>query len=488
MKKGALYTIGSIVILLICLVAFVLPSTLMNGKNPDKLPSFGKYNGKEIRYEQGTPFANYVSQYGQMFQSRGTQIDSSTYYYIFSYAFNATVQEMAYTDAVKRSGYVVPTTAVNRKMIPYFSDENGNYSSKLYKQAPAAEVANLKGIIEGNLYSSRFYDDNFGSANEMLGSTALFGIKESDSELDFLSAYNDTKRGFDMAVFPLSDYPEEETVKFGESHKDKFIKYDMSVITCENKADADKVIKRLNNSEITFTDAVSEYSGKTYSNTEGKLTVPYQYQISNILENKDDISKLMDLKKGQMSEVVKTLSGYSIFLANEDSVLPNFADENDRNIVQGYLTSYEVSVIEDYFTAKATDFTSAVIAGDFDSACSKFGVEKVTVAPFPLNYGSVSISQSVDTSTNGLSGADKNDNFLKTAFSLKLNEVSKPIVINKNVVVLQYTKAEKATEDDDLGVVDQLTGFDENSSTAAIMDSDKFENNFAQVYFNYLMK
>ena len=132
MKKNTAYTIGSLIILLICAFCFVaLPAFTGKEQNQGNLPAFGKYNGREIRYEQGSDFYNFVSQYGQMFQSRGQQIDSSTYYYIFNYAFNSTVSKYAYTDAVKKSGYEVPKAAVNREMLPYFYDENGKYSSKL---------------------------------------------------------------------------------------------------------------------------------------------------------------------------------------------------------------------------------------------------------------------------------------------------------------------------------------------------------------------
>lgn len=485
MKKGVVYTASSVIILLICVVAFVLPSTLMNGKSGDQLPAFGKFNGKEIKYEQGSTLSDYVSRYGQMFQAQGTQLNSNSYYYIFSYAFNATVQELAFADAVNRSGYKVPKSAINRNLVNYFVDENGNFSSKIYKQAPASEVATLQSTIEKSLVSSRFYEDNFGSQSEILGTQALYGLKESDAELDFIQAYNDTKRGFDMAVFEMSSYPDEEKAKYGKAHSALFTTYDMQVITCENKSAAEKALNRINNDEITFADAVSEYSSKAYSNTEGKVTIPYQYQIERILEDKADVAKLETLKKGEKSPVVKTLNGYSFFMANEDPKPADFNTAESLSIVHGYLTAYEVSIIEDYFTAKAKDFASAA-KSSFDSACSTFGIEKVTIAPFPLNYGSATISQSVDTSTKGLTNADSNENFLKTAFSLKKDEISAPLLLNNNVIVLKYTVDEKNTEEDD-AVISQLTSYDENSSTKAIMNSPKFENNFAEVYFNYLM-
>ncbi|MBR1639987.1 MAG: peptidyl-prolyl cis-trans isomerase [Treponema sp.] len=488
MKKNTAYTIGSLVVLLICAFCFVvLPAFTGSGQQQGDIPVFGKYNGREIRYEQGSDFYNFVSQYGQMFQSRGQQIDSSTYYYIFNYAFNSTVSKYAYTDAVKKSGYEVPKTAVNRDMLPYFYDENGNYSSKLYRQTPESTVAEIRRGVEDSLITSRYYDDNFGSDSEMVGSTGLYGIKESSAEQDFLKSYNTDKRGFNMVAFALSEYPEEEKMNFAKENAAKFTKYDLSLITVADKSTADTVSKRLANNEITFTDAVTEYSSKNFSNTEGKITSSYQYQVENILVNKDDIAVLSDLAVDAISPAIETISGYTIFKADGLPVKANLEDETIKQAISSYITNYEKTRVEDYFKAKATDFTNEALKSDFDSACASFNVEKQEIAPFPLNFGSVNISTSVDTSVKGLSNADTNENFLKTAFSLNINEYSSPIVMNDNVVVLQFTNEEKVADGE--GPYDEasIESYDASAAQDFVLSSDKLENNFSKVYFSNFM-
>lgn len=488
MKKNTAYTIGSLIVLLICAFCFVvLPAFTGTSQKQDTLPSFGKYNGKEIKYEQGTDFYDFVSQYGQMFQNYGQQIDSSTYYYIFSYAFNSTVTKMAYTDAVKASGYKVPETAITRGLIPYFSDENGKYSSKLYKQTDAATIASLHSSVEDSLYTSRYNDDLFGSSTDSVGAYNLYGMKEADAELDFLANFGANKRGFNMAVFSMNDYPDEEKVKYGKANAAKFDKYDLSVVTVSDKSLASTIVKRINNNEITFEDAVSEYSDKLYSNTEGKLTTSYQYQIENLLQDKADIAKLAALSTGDLSDVIATNSTYSIFKKNAETAAPDFEAEDMKNTLSSYLKNYEISIIEDYFTAKAKDFTNEAMKSDFKAACEKLSVENVEIAPFPLNYGSVSITQSVDTSLSGLSYADTNENFLNTAFSLKMNEISAPLVMNNSVIVLQYTTNGDTETQEEEATISDISNFDGDSVNTAIMNSDKLENNFANVYFNNLM-
>ena len=488
MKKGVMYTAGSIIILIICLIAFVLPSTLGKAVNQKPL-EFGSYDGRKITYEQGSDFADFVSQYAEMYRSQGVQIDSSTQYYLFQYAFNSTVMKYAYEDAVKKSGWKVPKEAVNRKLRPYFYDENGKFSSKLYKQADPASVEKLRQNIENNLYTSRFNDDVFGSSSDFLGIDNLYGVKISDAEIKFFQNYGTDKRGFNMVAYKKADYPEAEKMKYAANNKAKFINYDMLVITVEDKSTADKVAKRIEKEEITFEDAVAEYSENNYSNTEGKLTSTYQYQLENILNDKADLAKITDLSVGSVSPVIQTTSGYSIFKANAAPVQPDFETEDMKSRLSSYLTSYESGLIEDYYIAQANMFKSEAEASSFDDACTKLGMEKTEIAPFPLNYGSTSVTGSVDTSVTGLRGADSNENFLKSAFTLKLNEYSEPLVMSDYVIVIQYTTSETAeiSDDDKPTVINAIVNYDNSSAQNALMDSPKLDNKFIATYYSNLL-
>ena len=502
MKKNTAYTIGSLIVLLICAFCFVvLPAFTGSEGQQNKLPPFGKYNKREIAYEQDSDFYNYVSQYGQMFQAYGQQLNEQTYYTVFKYAFDATVRKYAYEDAVNKSGYVVPQAAVNRNMVPFFSDENGNYSSKLYKQTDAKTVENLRKSIQSALVASRYSDDLFGSEEDIVGSEALYGLKESDAELDFLKSYNANKRGFQMALFNTSDYPEEEKLKFAKENQAKFNKYDISIVTVEDKAKAQTVLKRINNNEITFEDAISEYSLNYFTNSEGKVTSAYQYQIENLLVNKDDLAILTDLAVDSVTDVIETSNSFSIFKKNGETKTPDFEIDEYKDLVSTYLRNYEKTRIEDYFTAKANDFIAQAAKSDFDSACTSMNIKNVEIPAFPLNYGSVDIADSLNTSIEGLSSADTNEKFLETAFNLKMNEMSEPMVLNGYVAVIKYIsdgkEAEAAdtndeetdnTEDDEIAdVLSNISDLDQSSANSYILSSDKLENNFAQVYFSNMM-
>ena len=486
--KRSFYTIGSLIILLISAIVFVLVPAMLGRGNNNKIPPFGKYDGTEIRYEQGSDFANYVSNYANLLKNRGQDINEKAYDYIFSIAFYETVQKIAFSKAVSKSGYVVPQSAINRKMLPNFFDSNGKYSPKLYKETPASTIEAMQKDFRNTLTESRYTDDLFG-LQHAVGKDSLYGLKTSSAETVFLQNIGKTKRSFNMVSFSMNDYPDSEKVAYGKANSQKFVKYTLSVITCDDKAKAESVAKRLANNEIKFADAVGEYSKKTYSDQNGKLTSPYYYQLEKIIKNPDDFKALTELTKDKVSKVMETSQGFSVFHADGDAVQPDFTNDATVNDVYNYLKTYEAGHIEDYYTNIAKNFAASASSISFDDACSQYNLTKTEIPAFPLNYYSVSLAGSVDTKIAGLLGADKNENFLKTAFSLKQNEISSPVVNGTDVIVLQFINeiAEDNAADD--GVLkSEINNYDHSSASYVLMHSPKLKNDYDSVYHKYFKK
>ena len=488
MKKGVLYTFGASIILIICFIAFVLPSSLSKTAQQQEGLVFGKYNGKKISYEYGSDFTNFLSQYAQMYRNQGVEITQSNQMTIYNYAFNSTVLKYQQEDALKAAGYEVPQDSINLKLKNYFKDSDGKFSMKAYKQADPSYIESLTASIKDSLYTGRYYDDCFG-ATESFGGYHLFGLKSAEAETAFLDSFGKEKRAFNLVVFDTGNYPEEEQIKFGKANPDKFTKYDMSIITVEDKDTASKVLSRISKGQITFEDAVSEYSEKNYSDSDGILTNKSKYQIENILKEKDDISKITALAQDETSPVVETLIGFSIFKNNGASTQPDFTNEDTINDIKNYISTYETSIIEDYFADMAKDFVKDAKASDIETAASKYENATIHELPaFTLNYGSSSIFEAMDTnSITTLATADKNEDFLTKAFTLKLNEYSDPIIIGGDIVVLQYTGSEAVETPEDAEPSDystDMTDFDQATAQYVVYQSPKLENDFISVYFD----
>ena len=488
MKKGVLYTFGASIILIISFIAFVLPSSLRRASQEQEGLVFGKWNNKKISYEYGSDFADFLSQYAQLLRNQGMDINSYQYQ-LYNYAFNSTVVKYAQEDALKAAGYEVPQASINLQLKNYFKDADGKFSMKAYKQAEPSYIESLTKSIKNSLYTGRYYDDYFGTA---FGSHTLFGLKSPEAETEFIENFGNEKRAFRMVTFDTGNYPEEEQLNFGKANPEKFIKYDMTIITVDDKETANKVLSRIEKGQLTFEDAVVEYSKKSYSDSEGKLSNNSQYQIENILSNKEDLSKITTLAQDETSPAIETMMGISIFKNNASAIQPDFTTEDTLKDIKNYISIYENSVIEDYFVEQAKVFVKDAKASDLDTAAANY--ENVTIedlAAFPLNYGSSSLYEAMDTSSiTVLANADKSEDFLKQAFSVKLNDYTDPIIIGGDIVVLQYTGSEtveKAEDAEPSDYISQFQEFDQNATQDVVFKSSKLENNFLNVYIENFM-
>lgn len=198
------------------------------------------------------------------------------------------------------------------------------------------------------------------------------------------------------------------------------------------------------------------------------------------------MDKIVALTADSVSEVIPTGAYFSIFKADTDAELPDFTSDTIINQVNSYIVTYENSILEDYFTEKAKAFAAEANKTSFKTAATTLSVKTTEIAPFPMNYGNVSVTGSLVSDEAAFRNADSNENFLKTAFSLSKDEISEPLLLNRYIIVLQLTKETAPDADADKSLPD-LSNFDRTSAQAAILKSDKLENHFMEVYFREMM-
>ncbi len=492
--KNKMLWIGSVIILIlsvICFVVFGVGTELIRAiKGEGSGISFGKYDGKDIVLAPGTDFANAVQNYTNYYQNQGAQLDQSAYFYIYSYAFNTAIQATAYRDAVKRSGYKPSGKAISRVMLPYFLNSEGKYDPKIYNQVSKSDKENLKNDISKQLVWQRFSDDNFGSS-EKLGDYEFYGLKTSKNEADFLAAFGEEKRAFDVVSFDKSTYPESEIKKFASENASLFDSYSLSMITVKEEAQAKKLLGQLNNNEITFEDAVTEYSEKYYSDGDGKVKENFSYQVKENLADAEDFSKIDTLAKDALSEVIKTNNGYSIYKCTGDKKTANLEEKSIIDAAKNYINANKQDLIDSYFTEKAKSFIANAKIDDFTKAAEKAGVEKISIPAFPLNYGDVSIADKIDSSNaKAFVNASTNEDFLAKAFAMKKGDISEPTVLGNYISVFQLTdiQNEKASEEKVSKLSENISDYDQSSAQSALLSSSKVKNNVADVYFNKFLQ
>lgn len=515
MKRTLLY-VGSVFILILSAVTFIFVPAMLHGA-PKGLV-FGKYDGKKIELAQGTEYAASVANFSDLLKMQGQTLNDSAYYSIYNYAFNATVSYLSGKNAVEDAGYTPSATSLSRAMLPYFTDENGNYSAKLYNTTSEATRNSLKKDLSDNLVWTRYYEDMFGTDGlktdgyymgltclqnygnyvrqlqfegaKTLGGNALFGLKASDAENEFLANLGTTKRSFDLVSWDKTNYPDQEVIMYGVDHYELFNKHDLSVISVDDKAQAEKLLAQITNNEVTFEDAIKEFSKKYYTGDDGKITSNYEYQIKEIIPAEEDFKSVIDLEKDGISGVIQTANNsYSIFRRNEKRDLNHLNVQENIDIVRNYLNSHEAGIAEEFNTKLAKDFAASAVSNGFDKAAKDAKLTKVSVPAFTLNYGGTAITGDIPSDIKELQGANRNENFLEKAFSLKNGEVSEPLVVGNNILVLKMTGEQKdpVTEEGKKTVATNRANFDASSAQTALLTSAKVENNVQQVFFNQIL-
>lgn len=451
-KKSFWLTAGSIVILILSAITFILVPSIGGFTSSQEKVIAGKYKGKAIEYGYGTDYLtavqNYAQYYQQIAQQQGVTLSQFDYYSIFQGAFNSVVLNMMYTDFVNDSGYVPAENAIKRDMIKYFTDENGNYSAKAFREASETYKKTIRDSVTNSNITSRFVNDYFGEDSNYIANT-LYGLKTPANEEKFFINLTKKSRSFEMVSFSKDNYPDGEILAFANNNKELFNSYNLSAITTNEESEIKSIKNQLDKNEITFDDAATTLSTKSYCDDNGKITRKYTYQIKNILTSDEDVTKLTSLTAGATTDIIKTATGYAIFRCDAAPDSPDFTTEAMIADVKYYLNYNEQGIIDDYFNALAGDFATSAASIGFADAAEAAGLEKKEIPSFVINYGGNSFLGTLPFSNiTELSGAENNELFFRTAFSLKQNEISSPITIGNNVIILKLLE-ETVLEDEE---------------------------------------
>ena len=494
-KKSLGITIGSIVILILSAITFILVPSMSGFSSSQEKIIAGSYKGKDIEYGYGTDYLsavqNYAQYYQQLAQQQGVTLSQYDYYSIFQGAFNSVVLDMMYTDFVNDSGYVPSENAIKREMIKYFTDENGNYSAKAFREASETYKKSLRESIVKSDISGRYKNDNFGLSTNYIANT-LYGLKASGNEGKFFDDLTKKTRSFNMVAFSKDNYPDSEVVKYANSNKELFNIYNLSAITATEEETIKNIKKQLDNNEITFDDAANTLSAKSYTDDSGKLNSKYAYQIKNILTSDEDVTKLSSLSAGSVTDILKTATGYAIFRCDGALETPDFTTDDVIADVKYYINYNEQGIVDDYFMALANDFASSAATLGFDEAAEAAGLEKKEIPSFSINYGGNSYVSSLPFSNiSELSGAETNETFFKTAFSLKENEISSPITIGNNIIVIKLLEEtirepEEGEESDNLYYQYLANSFTTEGVESTLLDNPDVVNDVFNLWIQMM--
>ncbi|MCL2138308.1 MAG: SurA N-terminal domain-containing protein [Treponema sp.] len=442
--KNPLKFIGIFIIVALIIVMFVLPSTSSFSCAGSQYPTFGSYDNDPISYEPGNYFAQYYSMAENYYRD---SLNSDNYsfmqYRIFREAFEATVIHKAILREMELAGYSVPVEIVDREIakLPDFQ-ENGRFSPAIYRSMDNNARTSLWENKKEEMIKGNFLSD-------------VFRLGNPPGEAEFIANTAKVERSFEMAVFPVNDYPDSEYMAFAEENPELFRSGHFFIITVNSSSarDARNILEFIQSGEMSMEDGARIHSSDEYSDKGGDMGIKMAYELNNIITEEADRNKIINLQKDTYSDVVKTASGWSFFYAAEDAQEADLSDAEVFDKVKLYVNDVEGGRMENWAIGQAEDFIALVNEQGYEEALAANETQNRSFGPVSINYGEIDIfstlsSQSVDE----LSGAAFNEQFWKAAFSTQINSPSEPVVQGGNVLVL-FPVAETQAEESSIEAI-----------------------------------
>ena len=446
-KKNTL-AIGSIIILVFSVITFVFIPAAGGQAGSNAKTMLGKWKNKRLDYTADGLFLREYRQLRSSAEMRGyLRSDNKAQQefmerQIMRTAFNASMIQLAAQEEALNAGFYLPNKNINRALISFYTDSTGAYSEKLYNETSEQQRLAYRRQVIDYLTAQRYIEDNFGTYDN------IFGLKTSSAETAFVQKMAEKERIFNYVVFEESQFPQEKIREYGEEHADLFAEHNLLMLTFTSQEDANKTAQALEKGEITFEDAVITNSTKVGTDSNGKLLSPYRTTVNRTFPESKDLDTVLKLGVDEVSPVVKTSYGYAIVKCTAPVTAADFTLTETRDRVFSYMKSNERGIIEDYLEQKAKTFAEAAKIGGFAHEASVNDLVVQTSNPITLNYGNAAILPQISAQSDSFFAAGiRNENFYKKAFALKTAEISEPILLGSNVLVLQLEEEKTGSEE-----------------------------------------
>jgi hypothetical protein len=479
-KANPFIFIGTIIVLIIVIVAFVLVPAIVPEAGRMVELNFGSYNKIPINYTPGNYFAQVrenLARYRQNTTSENNYVEVSME--VWRGAFEEAVIRTAILEEVKQAGYTPSQEQVDKEVAQQFRVD-GVFDAARYRQLDRGTRMSVWRGVRDSLIERRYRED-------------VTNLRIPSKETEFIAAMASPQRSFDMAAFPLSSYPDSEIAVYAAENPGLFRFIHLSRITLSSsEAEAQTVLKSVQDGTMTFEEAAGTHSQDGYADQGGDMGIKMIYEMTTEIPDAEARNTVTALQAGQYSPVVKVPAGWAFFRAEVTPYPADTADSGNISKIRSYLLDQERGRVEDWLIAQAEVFIALVKEGDFDAALEARGLTKQSFGPLPLNYGGVDLFGSLrSASVSELISADSNENFWRTAFFTPLETPSIPLVLGSNVIVL-YPQVESPAVDSAVETVKSiyssywLSYNAEMGLRSYFLRSGKLEDRFFDAFYKFI--
>ena len=481
-KQHPFLWIFSITILVIIVISFVGAPLLRGFGSSSNELVFGKYGDVEIEYAYGTYFARQLDILQDNYQSNGSDNYQYETYQIWKGAFDRTVFHTAILYSASESGVYISDRKIDKTLTQYgpYMD-NGKFSPALYNATPDSDRYANRTIFREELIQQQYLQD-------------IGGRFYSPAELEFIKAMSSTERNFRYVAFPISDYPLEEVSDYGNSNRSIFRKIGLSRISLKDNAkEAEVILNQLKENPALFEELAQNHSTDFYAEKGGDMGQVTYYSLGGDISDNNDTNSIFSLDEDEISALIETPYGYSIYRCNKVSRDPDLTDENELKNILNYMLINEKGMIEDYFITQAGTFIDSANNEGFTEAASSMGLSYYITDYFPINYGNSDFLKEIKTvdKSTYFDTVATDQRFLTSLFSLKADELTEPAIVGDTILVAQMISEQEIAEEE-LSYMDyyyryRVNQIQQNELYSTFFDSDLLTNNFMSIFSQYIM-
>ncbi len=464
-KVSFTLVIGFIVLILIA-ISFVLAPAL-GALTQQKMAKngqivFGKYKDKNIEYSLNSYFYDQVQRLGQNLSK--SENPQQQLYQVWQQAFNNTVVYTALKDEIDETNFKVTGSMINKTIINSgVYSKDGKFSKEIYESASDEFKTRLNKSTKKELYLTTTLSDY---------TNAFSGKKE----VEFVDKLANNKKEFEYVEFTKDMYPKAKILEYAKAKQFNFSEREFNFFITPEEDQAKEAEKRILAGE-NFEDVAKSIKEDIVTNL-GYLS---QYQIAEIT-SEEDANKIFGVKTNELAPIVKLSNNtFALIQPLSDTRLLDLNKDENYNKVSAYFFKNESDLVIKYLKGEADKLMKEYKTLELIAKNANLEVKKSNKAA--LNVSGSALYQGLDGDLAKAISKAKVE-----LFKTEDNTLSKPIQINSTTIVI--AKPTNVESDNSLESVYPYysKSIIQNDLIQTVLNSDKFENNFINVFFSKIMR
>jgi peptidyl-prolyl cis-trans isomerase D len=475
----------SVAILVVIVVTFIgTPAARSRLRGGGSTIPFGTYKGKPVEYYTANFFAERVAAVNEQLRGNNQKQEDleSIAYQVWRTAFDQTVMHLAFLAEAQSAGAWVSEDRVDEALIqsgPW--SPGGVFNEERYRATPNAEKYSYRKLFREQLLDEQVQRD------------LLVDPRFSQKEIEFFKAMVSAQRKFSFVSFPFRGFPDTELKAYGEKNLDKFRRIKLSqILVKSSESEAREIRRKLEDRAASFEELARAHSKDAYAEKGGDAGWRYFYDLETEFEAKEPLEAVMGLAEGALSDVLKSRYGWMIYRCDSPTLRPDFSDAETLQVARGYMMRYEKGQVEDYFVKKAEAFRLRTRDIGFLGAALAQDLKAQQTAYFPLNYQGIYFLAPVRGAGQDadISSAATNEDFFLKAFRLAPGDVSEPVLLDDQVIVLKLDDVKQAPEEQ-LALAEEYYAYFarqalEADLQAGLLKPEFLKDNFHETFYAHI--